>query len=133
MSNSTPEAKAGIFGRTDAEILTWYRETFDDDGTPDGMVLARMDAWDRGQSPGPFGQVPMRESVITENTTEADVCLATEVLFRRRHSLPSDIIRSLQDIWVCASAARFGKPYEDFIPEPEFFTDHNVAECEADD
>ena len=46
----------------DAQALAWYRATFDDDQTSDDMVLARLDAWDRGQSLGPFRQgVPQRK------------------------------------------------------------------------
>lgn len=58
---------------------------------------------------------------------------AIEVLSRERHRLAPDIIRSLQDIWACASAARYGEPYETwFTDDPEFYATHDIAECEDD-
>jgi hypothetical protein len=59
---------------------------------------------------------------------------AIEVLFRERHRLAPNIIRSLQDIWACASAALYGEPYETwFLDDPEFYAAHDIAECEDDD
>lgn len=50
----------------DAQALAWYRATFDDDQTSDEMVLQRLDAWERGQSFGPFAQgVPERKGART--------------------------------------------------------------------
>jgi hypothetical protein len=56
---------------------------------------------------------------------------ATEVLFASRHVLPSDVIRSLADIYTCASAARYGEPHETGWLDPDRFRDHDTAECEA--
>jgi hypothetical protein len=67
------------------------------------------------------------------------VAAAVEVLAVCRHSLTPDVLRSLADIWVCASAARWGKPYKTWwldLGDPEvaaMYTEHDVAECEADD
>jgi hypothetical protein len=56
---------------------------------------------------------------------------AVEVLFAQRHDLPPDVLRSLADIWVCASAARYGEPHEPFWEDAEF-TGHDLAACEAE-
>ena len=57
---------------------------------------------------------------------------AVEAIAKCRHHLPSDILRSLGDIWFCASAARFGQPYEPFWKEQDAaaYAAHNTAECE---
>lgn len=62
------------------------------------------------------------------------VYAACAVLFRCRHELPSDILRSLADIWICASAARFGAPFETWWwdDQDEVYRDHDTAECEAE-
>jgi hypothetical protein len=62
---------------------------------------------------------------------------AVNTLFTFRHSLTPDVLRSLADIWVCASAARWGKPYETWwldMDDPEvadMYTGQDVAECET--
>jgi len=56
---------------------------------------------------------------------------AVAVLFAARHTLPSDVLRSLQDIWICASAARFGEPYEGWEVDAQAYRDHNVVACES--
>jgi hypothetical protein len=53
-----PTGKCGARGTGspaafDAEALAWYRAVYDDDEASDELVLARLDAWDRGQSLGP--------------------------------------------------------------------------------
>jgi hypothetical protein len=61
------------------------------------------------------------------------VYAATAVLFHHRHELPNDVLRSLADIWMCASAARFGQPFETWWwddKDPVYRT-HHTAECEA--
>jgi hypothetical protein len=59
---------------------------------------------------------------------------AIDVLFRHRHELTPDALRSLQDIWACGSAARYGQPYETwFTDDPEFYASHDTAACEAED
>lgn len=58
---------------------------------------------------------------------------AVAVLYKARHDLPNDILRSLADIWVCGSAARFGEPYERFWEtNVEEFSTHDTARCEVD-
>jgi hypothetical protein len=57
---------------------------------------------------------------------------AVDVLFRERHRLAPDILRSLQDIWNCASAARYGEPCEDWAYGTEFYAGHDTADCEDD-
>lgn len=58
---------------------------------------------------------------------------ALDVLFASRHQLAPDALRSLRDIWDCASAARYGQPYEPWDYDPEFYATHDTAECEQDD
>jgi hypothetical protein len=65
------------------------------------------------------------------SSSSPDVYPAVEVLFRERHRLPSDVLRSLAGIWTCASAARYGEPHERFW-EDEDFTGHDPAACEAE-
>jgi hypothetical protein len=57
---------------------------------------------------------------------------ATEVLFTNRHRLPSDILRTLANIYTCASGAKYGAPHETWWMEPEFFENHDAAYCEAE-
>ena len=58
---------------------------------------------------------------------------AVAVFFAGRHSLAPDILRSLQDMWVCASAARYGKPYETWqLGDPDAYRTHDVAACDAE-
>jgi hypothetical protein len=59
---------------------------------------------------------------------------AAAVLYRHRHRLSPDILRTIQEVWVCASAARYGEPYETWwVEDLDAYSDHDVAECEADD
>jgi hypothetical protein len=64
--------------------------------------------------------------------SERAVYQAVEVLFTARHSLPSDVFRSLDCIVFRASAARFGEPYEDFTRNLGKYAEHDVARCEAE-
>jgi hypothetical protein len=60
---------AGAPFTDDAEVLAWYRATYDDDQADDELVLARMAAWRDGQSFGPDAQgIPRRQPLppITE-------------------------------------------------------------------
>ncbi len=58
---------------------------------------------------------------------------AIEVLFRNRHELPPDALRSLGSIWMCASAARYGGHYEPFWEDSaEFYAEHDVLKCEEE-
>jgi hypothetical protein len=57
---------------------------------------------------------------------------AADILHRHRHQLSPDILRTIQDTWVCASAARYGEPYETgWAEDPEVYREHDVAKCEA--
>ncbi|MCA1704281.1 MAG: hypothetical protein LC808_13875, partial [Actinobacteria bacterium] len=66
-----------------------------------------------------------------EALAHLDPYTAVDCLFRHRHQLANDTLRTLQGVWSCASAARFGEPYEDFI-RAESIAAHNTAECEDD-
>lgn len=59
---------------------------------------------------------------------------AVDTLFRCRHELPPDILRSLASIWFCASAARYGRPHEEFweLDDEAAYAAHNVATCDRE-
>jgi len=57
---------------------------------------------------------------------------AVEVLFLHRHSLPADVLRSMQSIYLCASAAQYGEPYERGWLDEEEIASHDLSECETD-
>lgn len=57
---------------------------------------------------------------------------AIEVLFAERHNLGPDVLRSIRDIWHCASAARYAGPYAAWEYGPDLYADHDTAECEDD-
>jgi hypothetical protein len=63
--------------------------------------------------------------------TENPVYAATEILFAARHRLPGDVIRSLDSILFCASAALYGQA-EGFEHDPDEYGEHDVQECEAE-
>jgi hypothetical protein len=62
--------------------------------------------------------------------TENPIYAAVELLFTARHRLPGDVIRSLDSILFCASAALYGGP-EGYVPDPQEWAEHTVAGCEA--
>ena len=64
--------------------------------------------------------------------TESPVYAAVEILFTARHRLPGDVIRSLDCILFCASAALYGQA-EGFEHEPAEYAEHDSRECEADE
>ena len=64
--------------------------------------------------------------------SERAVYRAVQVLFSARHSLRSDILRSLDNIVFCASAARFGEPYERLTRDLAEYVEHDTARCEAE-
>jgi hypothetical protein len=64
--------------------------------------------------------------------TENPIYAAVELLFTARHRLPGDVIRSLDSIQFCASAALYRAP-EGFEHDPSEYTEHDTAECEAED
>ena len=60
---------------------------------------------------------------------------AIDVLWRCRHSLAPDVLRTLADIWTCASAARYGEPYERWWEgndEDAAYSNHDVPKCESE-
>lgn len=58
---------------------------------------------------------------------------AANLLFRHRHNLAPDVLRTLACVWQCASAARYGEPHEEFwADQDDFYAGHDVDECEAD-
>jgi NTP pyrophosphatase (non-canonical NTP hydrolase) len=63
-----------------------------------------------------------------------DLQQAAAVLYLHRHRLSPDMLRTIQDLWVCASAARYGGPFETgWADDPDAYSEHDVRECEADD
>lgn len=65
-----------------------------------------------------------------EKLTPSD---AVTLLFAARLTLAPGILRSLQDIWVCASAARYGEPYETWqLGDLDAYRTHDVAAREAE-
>jgi len=75
-------------------------------------------------------------SLIREVASRAadPITEAVDVLFRNRHHLAPDALRSLQSIYLCASAARYGEPHEaGWLEDAEFYAAHDVAGCEEDD
>jgi hypothetical protein len=64
----------------------------------------------------------------------ADPRQAAAVLYHHMHGLSPDILRTIQDAWVCASAARYGGRFETaWAKDPDACSEHDVSECEADD
>lgn len=111
-----------------SEPRLWTVGTYAPDGTwePESDHDSPQDAAARVTvlNGGPAPAAPVKPPTIHE---------AIDVLFRDRHSLASDIIRSLGDIWACASAAAYGEPAETwFTDDPEFYAAHDTATCEAD-
>lgn len=66
-------------------------------------------------------------------TSKSTIYEAIDALYVMRHHLSSDAIRSLQGIYRCAAAARYGQPHETGWVEddPAFYVTHDVTECEA--
>ena len=57
---------------------------------------------------------------------------AVDILFAARRTLTPDILRSLRDTWLCASAARYGAPYESWEYDASADRDHDMAACETE-
>jgi hypothetical protein len=66
----------------------------------------------------------------SEASAEPEVYAAVETLFRHRHTLPNDALRTVQCIYDCCSAARFGERYE-APTDADFYHSHDTVECEA--
>lgn len=70
---------------------------------------------------------------VDDTAAQDPVLVAADLLFEVRHELPPDVMRTLADVWTCASAARYGEPHERFWePDEELgdpFSDHDTAEC----
>lgn len=63
-----------------------------------------------------------------------DLRQAAAVLYHHRHRLSPDMLRTIQDVWVCAAPARYGRPFETgWVEDPDAYSEHDVNECEADD
>lgn len=77
---------------------------------------------------------PVSGATGTGPATPSDpLAEAIEVLFAARHQLTPGALRSLADIWSCGSAARYNAPHERFWDlDPDFFTEHDTASCEAE-
>lgn len=99
-------------------------------------------AWDAADELAPYrkteGDNSMTGIVHTDPPHAAiGIGEAIEVLYAHRHTLPADVLRSLQSIYLCASAAQYGEPYEQGWLDVEdfrtYYGDHNAAECEAED
>ncbi len=73
-------------------------------------------------------------STPERTSTQDPIAAAVEVLYESRHSLPPDVLRSLAAIWTCASAASYGKPYEEFwVGIDAELAAHDIEECENGD
>ncbi len=92
-------------------------------------VLDEASAVPAGAEPVAVVLTPIADAVAVGRRPEV---AAVNLLFARRHRLAPDVLRSLADIWVCASAARYGAPAEEFWSDPELFTGHDLAECAAE-
>lgn len=58
---------------------------------------------------------------------------AANLLFRHRHNLAPDVLRTLASVWQCGSASRYGEPHEEFwADQDDFYAGHDVDECEAE-
>jgi hypothetical protein len=76
----TITAEEGPPFASDAEALAWYRATYDDDQAEDELVLARLDAWARGQSLGPDVQgIPRRQARPATAEEEALIAGAEDI------------------------------------------------------
>lgn len=82
---------------------------------------------------GVRGTADVSITVAAGSRSGDPVTEAVNLLFRARHHLTPDVLRSLASVWECGSAARYGAPHERFWElDPSFYTDHDVAECEAE-
>jgi hypothetical protein len=86
--------------------------------------------------PEGYWQRTLRRPGAPPDPDKDPVVAATDRLFANRHHLPPDILRSLEGLLFCASAARYGQPYERFWEHggwsDEAFTAHHTACCEAE-
>jgi hypothetical protein len=60
------------------------------------------------------------------------VYAAVDLLFKCRHQLPPDVLRSLGSIWGCGLVARYGFPNEELCIDTEELEQHDIAECERE-
>lgn len=50
------------------------------------------------------------------------------------HRLSPDTLRTIRNVWVCASAARYGRLVETgWVEDPDAYSEHDASDCEADD
>ena len=127
-----PAIRDAIDGRIDiVETIVDYTDTERSDVSHDEYAVVTEDdgteLW-RGWLTGDPDAAPPAEAA-----PEAALADAIDVLYRHRHELDPSALRSLQDIWACASAARYGQPYETwFTEDAEFFATHDTAACETE-
>lgn len=82
---------------------------------------------------GAWGTTEVGAPAAIGPQTEDAVIEAVNLLFRARHHLTPDVLRSLASVWECGCAARYGAPHERFWElDPSFYTDHDVVECETE-
>jgi len=107
---------------------------------------AVLDGFPRGLHSAPLSRPPGREWMFTlahtlsgllaqdDATPLAEITprQAVDVLFAARHTLTPDILRSLRDTWLCASAARYGAPHESWEYDPSAYRDHDMAARETE-
>jgi NTP pyrophosphatase (non-canonical NTP hydrolase) len=73
-------------------------------------------------------------AIPPEVLRDPDPYQAVSALYRYRHHLTPDLLRSLAYIWVCGSAARYGEPYETWqFEDLDLYRTHDTAQCHADD
>ncbi|MDN5918072.1 MAG: hypothetical protein L0I76_23745 [Pseudonocardia sp.] len=76
---------------------------------------------------GAAGTADVGTAAASEPPIGDPVIEAVDLLFRVRHDLTPDVLRSLASIWTCASAARYGAPHERFWEldaEGHFYDEH---------
>lgn len=51
------------------------------------------------------------------------------IIWARRHYLPTDVLRSLDSIWVCATAASAAPPDRFWERDPHWYDHHDTVTC----
>jgi len=81
----------------------------------------------RATEPGPAGGAGM------PSPGGEVVAAAVEVLHAWRHRLGPEVMRSLAEVWRCASAARYGEPVGEPWADQQVWSGHRVAAGEGRD
>ena len=126
-----PMIREAIDQRGDvASVIVDYTDSERSDISHDEYAVVTGDGglelW-RGWLTGDPAEAPPAEAAHPSGAVVA----AVDLLFRYRHELDPSMLRSLQNIWHCASAARYGRPYEDWDYGPEFYATHD-DDCGAE-